>query len=85
MLSALLAPSYGGCLRCCGSWKWTKEHSTRFSPRDGCFPLCERCWQELGTPSARLPFYRQMFDSWLREGATSDEWANIERAVLEEK
>ncbi len=29
--------------------------------------LCERCWQELGTPLARLPFYLAHLDYWHRK------------------
>lgn len=30
----------------------------------GCFPLCEGCWQKLGEPVRRLPFYKTMIEHW---------------------
>lgn len=55
-----------------------------------CFPLCESCWQELGTPEARLPYYRALVDSWKQwDGQTGekaeDRWPAIKAAVLSEK
>lgn len=69
---------YSGC-QCCGiCWYfmlvnpfWKKylggEHTTPFGDGHGCFPLCESCWQDLGTPEARLPFYEKLFSEWFHQ------------------
>jgi len=37
-------------------------------PGSGCFPLCEECWQALGTPAVREPYYMALVDWWEAEG-----------------
>ena len=71
-----------------------ERHSTMYSDGSGCFPLCESCWQELGTPEARMPYYRELWESWLdstpldskHNGTPMPElWRQIESAVLKER
>lgn len=45
----------------------------------GCFPLCEVCWERLGTPTARLPYYRALYEDW---HAPEEKWEVIQLAVL---
>jgi hypothetical protein len=53
-----------------------------YSDERGCFPLCETCWQELGTPEARLPFYRKLWNEWVDEhGMDPAVWERIKAAV----
>lgn len=79
-----------GCGRCKDSWQWKPHHTTMFSTRDGCFPLCEDYWKAL-TPDERLPFYRAMFDRnvSIRPGGDREAyratWLLIEKAVKEGK
>jgi hypothetical protein len=55
-----------------------------------CFPLCEKCWEDLGDPSARLPYYRHLWDCWVAMSskepaelaALDRDWAAIRDAVL---
>jgi hypothetical protein len=50
-----------------------------------CFPLCEKCWQDLGTPAARLPFYRQLWLDWQTMDTDLEAWRTwdaIAAAVL---
>jgi len=47
----------------------------------GMFALCENCWQEL-TPKQRLPYYRAVFDGWVKDGCKDRDWKEIEKAVL---
>lgn len=49
----------------------------------GCFPLCEKCWKELKTPEARMPYYRQLWTEWSADGVPMDgrKWEWIEAAV----
>ena len=51
----------------------------------GCFPLCEKCWQELKTPEARLPYYKELFDKWIQMGSgkTEEDWERIKQSVIE--
>src|SRR5690348_6173590 len=42
-----------------------KPHITNYTLGSGCFPLCEPCWTALETPEARLPYYKQLWDSWV--------------------
>lgn len=87
---------FGSCGRCGRSWKWVNGHSTSFgNDGEGCFPLCERCWKELGSGKARLPYYRQWHESSIAQLSSSgggayinryeQKWPLIEKAVLEGK
>jgi hypothetical protein len=78
-----LSPGYGHCHRCLTSWDYVDGHVTTYQSGGGCFVLCEKCWRGL-TPEERLPFYRQLFDEWERNG-TDVEWWEIEFAVLFEE
>lgn len=75
------AGGFSGC-KCCGDrWNWKKSHSTKFTDKRACFPLCEECWAGM-TPTERLPYYRTLvFDMWGDETA----WPAIEQSVLEGK
>ena len=90
-----LAPGYSTCLCCDRPWKFVKGHSTQYTEGSGGFPLCEDCWDALGTPEARLPYYRQLYMEWLggagdlspprRESylrRIMDDWPKIEEAVM---
>lgn len=73
-----LAPGYGTCGRCETPWSFTKSHSTTYewqatrnrrgqleaTEKRGMFPLCEDCWQELGTTDERLPYYLELVAMW---------------------
>lgn len=84
--SRILAPGYSWCYRCRTPWKFVKGHDTAYEwgeingyryPFRGCFPLCEKCWSDLGTPEARLPYYEVLIAA--RFGERGDE---IRQAVL---
>ena len=96
--SAQLAfPGYGSCHRCLMSWALVDGHDTFYTTskthyddgtnavtsRMGCFPLCERCWKELKTPAARMPYYRELYEEWESLGVVRD-WELIQKAVMEE-
>lgn len=80
------SPGYGFCYRCGTPWNHCESHTTFYSENSGCFPLCETCWSEL-TSTERVPFYRQMWDSWQTFGVPVDPkiWDQIEIAVMEGK
>lgn len=81
-LTRLVSPSYSCCGRCRCTWRFVREHQTDYTPTAGCFPLCEWCWQRL-TPQERLPYYRQLWNSWELRGSVEDrDWNAIEQAVL---
>lgn len=82
-LMQALFPSFSSCARCKMPWSLVRLHITHYSPVAGMFPLCEDCWTELRTPENRLPYYRELFNSWdrlrpVREG----DWQVIETAVF---
>lgn len=82
-IGKVLAPGWGGCLRCRTPWRFVPHHTTWYTPNRGCFPLCEKCWKELAYPRFRMPFYRELFDSW---GSAHDQkWPQIETAVQDGK
>jgi hypothetical protein len=65
-------------------------HSTQYSYGSGCFPLCEECWEELGTPQARMPFYRDLWESWQQYGPLNGVpmetiWEQMKIAVMNEE
>lgn len=61
-------------------------HKTHYNATTGCFPLCEKCWVNLETPDARLPFYQEMWDSWNTDIPMEPSgWIQIRNAVLEGK
>jgi hydrogenase maturation factor HypF (carbamoyltransferase family) len=82
--SKIFSPGYSSCMRCGITWKFTKEHSTSYNEHSGCFPLCEHCWQELGTPENRLIYYQQLWAEWsLYAPMPEEKWDAIEKAVYE--
>lgn len=85
----LLAPGYSTCGRCRRPWKFVEPHHTTYEVGEGyeraCFPLCEACWQMLGTADARAPYYAQMFAAWRSEwNAPRETWEAIRAAVIAE-
>jgi hypothetical protein len=66
------ASGYGWCGRCKRPWNVVRSHETPYRPGQGCFPLCEDCWQIL-TPDQRLPYYMALVDKWERQGMPPDE------------
>jgi len=74
---------YGQCLRCNKPWNCVEHHTTNYTEHYGCFPLCERCWLKLGTPESRMPYYEQLWKSWIQSGDQPQEkWDQIKTAVL---
>lgn len=79
------AKGYGGCYHCGDTWDWKDSHETliegdtAFGGISACFPLCEECWQKLGTPEARWPFYEKLIDDW---GAGYGERGNLYHRLL---
>jgi hypothetical protein len=60
-----------------------------YSDSKGCFPLCESCWSEL-TPETRLPYYKELYESWLSFGEELKKdceglYPLMEKAVLDGK
>ena len=89
-LARLIFPLYSACGRCGMPCRVTKTHVTRVNEGGGMFPLCESCWKDM-TPQERLPYYRKLYESWLRpvilpDGTkskmTNMTWEEIEIAVL---
>jgi hypothetical protein len=77
---------YGWCMKCGRSWDQTghRAHITRYRLGRGCFVLCEECWCCLETPAARMPFYRQLWETWRSRQGYETNWDEIEKAVLSE-
>lgn len=78
-----LSPGMGSCYRCKTTWDFVHGHTTNYGGGSGCFPLCEKCWEGL-MPEQRLPYYRQLYDEWVKQGRDSRDWGEIEFAVLNE-
>ncbi len=70
--------NFGVCCRCGLPWGCVSEHTTWITESRGCFPLCEPCWRELGTPEARLPFYR----AFIEKSGGLESWAHLQAAVM---
>lgn len=86
----LFAPGYSTCIRCKVPWKFTRQHTTNFTNKRGCFPLCEYCWKSLKYPAERLPFYWRFLLKSKQKGVyhgmdVSKEWEQMEEAVLSGK
>ena len=84
-LSKLLSPLYanlGNCERCSLPWTVAKDHSTDIDEFHSCFPLCERCWNDLSI-DGRISFYKKMYESWGQEDEAK--WEALKKAVLEDK
>lgn len=79
----VMAPGYGCCYRCQRPWKFAKAHTTPFITSEGCFPLCESCWAELGTPEERWPYYQALIEAWAAMGCPTEYAAEIKAAVME--
>ncbi len=74
---------YGWC-ECCGRpWARVEGHSTPYVECGGCFPLCKSCWSQL-TPTARLPFYRALWEKWEQQGSETP-WPVLFAACLHER
>lgn len=88
-IARIANPGYSSCGRCGMPWAVVEGHSTLYSERWGMFPLCVECWTELGTPDARLPFYRALYESHKQDGEMDDDtyhnWSLIEAAVMSGK
>lgn len=75
---------YGKCKRCGGTWEHLSYHNTPYNLRFSCFALCVDCWINLDTPDARLPFYRKLWNEWVKLDDTprpAEQWEQIEAAV----
>lgn len=72
-LSRALNPGYSTCHRCRTAWAWTKPHHTQYTGHSACFPLCEECWRVL-TPEQRLPYYRELWRTWLFQTPMYNWW-----------
>jgi len=71
------------CNRCGNMWHFITPHVTPYTHSTGCYCLCESCWTELGTPDARLPFYRMLWNDWTKAdpSLSSLGWYQIEMSV----
>lgn len=94
----IISPGYSFCHRCKMPWKFTKGHTTPYGKEitqmikagesvplfyGGCFPLCERCWQELESGENRLQYYRELWVEWQQwEPINHEKWEHIKVSVL---
>lgn len=76
-------PGSGWCYRCGRPWDLVTNHTTNYTATNGCFPLCEDCWELLGHPEARIPYYLALVDAWAADGfpITDAERRALGRAV----
>lgn len=76
-------PGYSYCFRCGFPWDIVKAHVTNYTLSGGCFPLCEGCWETLGSPEARIEYYKMLIDHWEQTGdpVSDDTKRDIQKAV----
>lgn len=86
-------PNYSYCGRCGMPWRVVIQHSTEYAVEvpggvevRGVFPLCQTCWDLLGTYEARLPYYISMWEWWAKaqKPIDSDEKIDIAMALKAE-
>lgn len=63
-LTRIAHPHLSWCLRCGFVWSRVIEHSTWYTEHAACFPLCEGCWEKLGSPEARIEYYGALLKTW---------------------
>lgn len=66
---SLLLPGWReqACLRCATSYRYTRPHGTPCVIQGDAgmvFPVCQPCWEELGTPAGRIVYYEELFREW---------------------
>lgn len=78
-----MAPSNSWCGRCGIPWRFVDHHPTKYNDQRSCFALCEGCWTLLGSPEARIEYYKWLIDWWEELGspASMEEQMQIKRAV----
>lgn len=86
-------PGYSYCGRCGMPWRVVIQHATEYAyevPEGievrGIFPLCQGCWDILGSYESRLPYYISLWEWWARaqEPISSDEKIDIALALKAE-
>jgi hypothetical protein len=89
LTNRVLHPGYGCCGHCHRTWDVVRPHYTDYLPGRGCFALCEPCWETLGSPEDRLPFYEALLSEWDTDNDESGRYFGVDkyvrRAVLEGK
>lgn len=71
-----------GCGRCGTSWKYVAAHATPYKGPNGparLAPLCQRCWEDEGTPQGRVGFYVAEIEFRRLEG---ERFGHDERAAV---
>ncbi|MCK9901256.1 hypothetical protein [Glutamicibacter sp. V16R2B1] len=75
--SKILAPYYAACERCRTPFRFATSHTNW---RNGTLTvppgLCQKCWADLTTPQARLPYYRQVYGGF-------PDWPRLEQEILD--
>lgn len=79
-LTRLGYPGWSHCGRCGFPWSVVTGHTTDYTDLNGCFPLCETCWQVL-TPVKRIPYYDDLIDDWASQGADT-QLLELDRALI---
>jgi hypothetical protein len=86
-LERLVAPGYSTCDRCRRPQRFAPRHDTMLGPwpeSRGASPLCEQCWEDLGTAERRQPYYRALWERWKAHGTHVATWEEIRNAVMDE-
>lgn len=88
-LLKLISFGYSSCYRCGRPWWMAKEHITKYSKVEGCFPLCEMCFIKLRTFNRRMPYYKKLVHDWAFDGCIDNDDLvrkihKLEKAVEEE-
>lgn len=84
--STLFGIGFSGCKRCGLKWNAVEHHTTEYTYSSGCFPLCVDCWDDLGTPEARLPYYLSLVRQWQSSGRSDHNgipWPTLRELVTD--
>ena len=88
LIERALSPGLGYCFRCRRPWSTrlfgVEYHETMYASDRGCFPLCQGCWEELGSAEARLPYYRLLWELWESQGSDERDWDQLRAGVYAE-
>jgi len=67
--------SYSYCKKCKTTWNLVEMKTIYFSDNEGCFALCEKCWNESDTEE-RIKYYKELVNNW-SHGINDNELKNL--------
>jgi uncharacterized protein with PIN domain len=77
-ISKILFPDYSFCKKCNSTWNVVREKTVMYDKNNGCFAICEKCWDDLDYYS-RYGYYHRAFASKLTKEQIETMRENIEK------